>query len=63
MPIKPLGSIIKEIEAAPRKKQADLLIHYSCKQLKKIIGFAMDPGVRWLIPEGEGLYTALKPNS
>lgn len=48
-----LSSIIKKIETAKTvEEQTALLKKHSSPALKAIIGYAMDPGVKWLLPAG-----------
>lgn len=54
-----LSSIIAKIEAAPGvAAQAEVLKKHSSAALKNIIGYAMDPGVKWLLPPGAPPYRA-----
>lgn len=54
---KSLSTIIGEIEAQKTvKKQAEVMQKNSSKALKDIIGYAMDPTVNWLLPEGDPPY-------
>lgn len=58
--MKSLATIIGEIESQKTvKKQAELMQKNSSKALKDIIGYAMDPAVTWLLPEGDPPYLAL----
>jgi len=58
--MKALSTIIEEIEKEKNvNKQAELMKSYSCKALKDIIGFGMDPNVKWLLPEGDPPYRPL----
>jgi hypothetical protein len=55
-----LAQIIEKIETQKTKsKQVEFLKKYSCKELKTVIGYAMDPGVTWLLPEGDPPFTPL----
>lgn len=55
-----IASIIAEVEKQKTaQKQADVLKANSSKALKDIIGYAMDPTVQWLLPEGDPPYKAL----
>jgi hypothetical protein len=48
-----LSSIVKEIEEANTiEAQVALLQKHSSKELKAIIGFAMSPNVKWMLPVG-----------
>ena len=54
MTTKALSTIIEEVEKQKTvEKQAKILQENSSKALKMIVGFAMDPTVKWLLPEGE----------
>lgn len=58
---KALAEIVDEIEKQKsRNKQTELLKKYSCKELKTVIGYGMDPDLKWLLPETDPPYTALK---
>jgi hypothetical protein len=47
-----LAQIIADVESQKTKaKQVELLKKHSCKEIKTVIGYAMDPGVKWLLPE------------
>ena len=55
-----LAEIIEKVEAQKTKaKQVDILKQYSCKELKTVIGYGMDPGVEWLLPETDPPYKPL----
>lgn len=48
-----LASVVKKIEEAKTlEEQVALLKKHSSPALKAIIGYAMDPGVKWLLPAG-----------
>ena len=50
---KSLAEIVMEIEReSDTTKQVALLKQYSSKALKVVVGYAMDPGVKWLLPVG-----------
>lgn len=58
--MKPMSSIILEIEKQKSvEKQVQLLKINSSTHLKNIIGYAMDPTVKWLLPEGDPPYRPL----
>lgn len=46
-----------------KKEKIEELKRNSCAPLKTILGYALDPNVVWLLPEGEPPYTPLKDNS
>lgn len=55
-----LASIIKEVEEAKTpKEQAKILKENSSAGLKAIIGYALDPGVTWLVPPSDPPYRPL----
>lgn len=57
---KTLAQIVEEIEKAKTKdKQTALLIYHSSKALKDVLGYGMDPGVTWLLPQGDPPYKPL----
>ena len=59
--ISSLAEIVAEIEAAKTPtKQAELLKKFSSAALKCIVGYALDPKVKWLLPEGDPSYKALE---
>lgn len=52
-----IASIIQEVEKeTDPDKQADILKKNSSAALKTIIGYSMDPQVKWLLPEGDPPY-------
>lgn len=58
--IKSLSSIILEIEKQTTDEaQADVMRKNSSAALKTIIGYALDPGVTWMIPSGAPPYKPL----
>jgi len=58
---KALAEIVDEIEKQKsRNKQTEMLKKYSCKELKTVIGYGMDPDLQWLLPETDPPYTPLK---
>lgn len=58
--MKALSSIILEVEKQKTvEKQADILKINNSKSLKDIVGYAMDPTVKWLLPEGDPPYRPL----
>lgn len=55
-----LALIIEEIEKQKTKeKQAALLKKYSSPALKAVVGYALDPGVNWLLPKSDPPYKPL----
>jgi hypothetical protein len=60
----PLAGIIAKIETQKTKaKQVEFLRKYSCKELKIVLGYGMDPGVKWLLPETDPPYKALEEST
>lgn len=58
--IRTLSSIILEIEKQTTDEaQADVMRKNSSAALKTIIGYALDPGVKWMIPPGAPPYKQL----
>lgn len=58
---RPLSVIVEEIEKQKsRNKQVALLRSNSCAELKSVLGFGMDPNVKWLLPDTVPPYTALE---
>lgn len=48
-----MANIIAKIEAQPTvEKQVDFLLLHSSYALKAVLGYGMDPGVKWLLPAG-----------
>jgi len=61
---KALAEIVEEIEKQKsRNKQTELLLKYSSKELKTILGYGMDPDLKWLLPETDPPYVPLKDGS
>lgn len=57
-------SILEEVEKTRgRKKKIEKLHEHSSAALKSILGYAFDPNVKWLLPEGEVPYKALPANA
>lgn len=57
---KTLAEIIDEIEKQKtQQKQVAVMQKNSSAALKNVLGFAVDPGVKWLLPESDPPYTAL----
>lgn len=55
--IRTLASIVDEIEkTGDVSQQAAIMQANSSKALKDIIGYAMDPGVKWLLPHTDPSY-------
>lgn len=55
-----ISSIIAEVEKETTPaKQAAILKANASAALKKVVGYAMDPEVRWLLPPGEPPYRPL----
>lgn len=56
-----LSTIIDKIEKQTTKaKQVEFLKKYSSKELKTVLGYGMDPGVKWLLPETDPPYKPLE---
>jgi hypothetical protein len=61
---KALAEIVEEIEKQKsRNKQTELLLKYSSRELKTILGYGMDPDLKWLLPETDPPYVPLKDGS
>ena len=55
-----IASIVNEVEKqTDPAKQVEILQKNSSAALKTIIGFAMDPSVKWLLPETDPPYKAV----
>jgi hypothetical protein len=55
-----MANLIAKIEAQTTKeRQVDFLRLYSSYALKAVLGYGMDPGVKWLLPVGDPPYAAL----
>jgi len=55
-----MSSIILEVEKQKSvEKQAELLKVNSSTHLKSIVGYALDPTVKWLLPAGDPPYRPL----
>ena len=59
-----LAQIIDKIEKQTTKtKQVEFLKKYSSKELKIVLGYGMDPGVKWLLPETDPPYKPLEQST
>ena len=55
-----MASIIEKIEAQTSvERQIDFLDLHSSYALKIVLGYGMDPGCKWLLPESDPPYTPL----
>ena len=55
-----MANLIAKIEAQTTKeRQVDFLKLYSSYALKAVLGYGMDPGVKWLLPAGDPPYRPL----
>jgi hypothetical protein len=55
---------LKEANSAKSKaKKIEVLHKYSDANLKTILGYTFDPGVKWLLPEGNPPYKPLEAHS
>jgi hypothetical protein len=55
-----MATIIDLIEKEKsRNKQVDLLKEHSSYALKAVLGYGMDPGVKWLLPDSDPPYKPL----
>lgn len=58
--LRTLASIVAEIESKKTNKaKAEVMKANSSAALKCIVGYAVDPNVKWLLPEGDVPYTPL----
>jgi hypothetical protein len=56
-----MANLIAKIEAQTTKeRQVDFLKLYSSYALKAVLGYGMDPGVKWLLPDGDPPYRPLE---
>jgi len=59
-----MANLIAKIEAQTTKeRQVDFLKLYSSYALKAVLGYGMDPGVKWLLPDGDPPYRALEAST
>jgi hypothetical protein len=55
-----MANLIAKIEAQTTKeRQVDFLKLYSSYALKAVLGYGMDPGVKWMLPDGDPPYRPL----
>ena len=55
-----MANLIAKIEAQTTvDRQVDFLLLYSSYALKAVLGYGMDPGVKWLLPDGDPPYRKL----
>ncbi len=55
-----MANIVSKIEAqTTAEKQAEFLKLHSSYALKAVLGYGMDPGVKWLLPDGDPPYRPL----
>jgi hypothetical protein len=56
-----MANLIAKIEAQTTKeRQVDFLKLYSSYALKAVLGYGMDPGVKWLLPDGDPPFRPLE---
>jgi len=59
-----LAEIIESVEKQKSKaKQIQVLKDNSCSELKAVLGFGIDPGVKWLLPESDPPYKPLQESA
>lgn len=59
-----MANIVAKIEAQTTvEKQVDFLHLHSSYALKAVLGYGMDPGVKWLLPPGDPPYRPLDESS
>ena len=59
-----IANIISKIEAqTTAERQADFLELHSSYALKAVLGYGMDPGVKWLLPPGDPPYRPLEQSA
>lgn len=54
--IKSISEILKEVSEAKKEKKVELLRHYDSQPLRAVLAHALDPGIKWLLPEGAPPY-------
>jgi hypothetical protein len=55
-----MATLIAKIEAQTTKeRQVDFLLLYSSYALKAVLGYGMDPGVKWMLPHTDPPYRKL----
>jgi len=55
-----MANIVAKIEAQPTvEKQVEFLQLHSSYALKAVLGYGMDPNVKWLLPDGDPPYRPL----
>lgn len=55
-----MANIVAKIESQKTaEKQAEFLVLHSSYALKAVLGYGMDPGVKWLLPAGDPPYRPL----
>jgi hypothetical protein len=55
-----MANIVAKIEAQKTvDKQVEFLLLHSSYALKAVLGYGMDPGVKWLLPDGDPPYRPL----
>ena len=59
-----MATIVAKIEAQTTKeRQVDFLKLHSSYALKAVLGYGMDPNVRWILPAGDPPYRPLDRKS
>jgi len=59
-----MAQIVAKIESQTTvEKQVEFLQLHSSYALKAVLGFGMDPGVKWLLPPGDPPYRALEEST
>ena len=59
-----IANIVAKIEAQTTvDRQVDFLLLHSSYALKAVLGYGMDPGVKWLLPVGDPPYRPLEESA
>ena len=59
-----MANIIAKIEAQPTaERQAEFIELHSSFALKAVLGYGMDPGVKWLLPPGDPPFRPLEQSA
>jgi hypothetical protein len=57
--IKSISEILKEVSEAKKEKKVELLRQNDSQPMRAILAHALDPSIKWMLPEGAPPY---KPN-
>ena len=54
--IKSISEILKEVSEAKKEKKVELLRQHDSMPLRSVLAHALDPAIKWMLPEGKPPY-------